>query len=135
MGRLGPVLGCLGAVLRSWEGHLGQSWPSWGHLGAVLGGLGPSWARFRPSWAVLGLNRADFKLNLGSILGKFCFQFGFIFRIRFEQVLGPVLSDCWGHFRVILEFNMWSKPGLRSKRGPKLFQKVVMFGTSLGTCF
>ena len=54
LGSFWAVLGRLEAVLRSWEGHLGQSWPSWGHLGAVLGGLGPSWAVLGPFSTVSG---------------------------------------------------------------------------------
>ena len=54
LGSFRAVLGRLGAVLSSWEGHLGQSWPSWGHVGAVFGGLGPSWAILGLFSTVLG---------------------------------------------------------------------------------
>ena len=98
LGSFWAVLGGLGAVLRTWEGHLGQSWavlgPSWGRLGrswAVLGRPGPVLDRLGPSWGRI-------EPNVGQIRGQFWAHIGLDLDALLGSFLGPGLSRFWDWF-------------------------------------
>jgi hypothetical protein len=93
------MLSCLGTVL----------WPSWGHLGVILGSSWPPWAIFGSSWAIL----EPYRGGLGHLRPS---------QVHLGDLEAPswaILEPCLDHFGAIL-----GRVGAKLRRAWVVSQRV-----------